>query len=83
MSVTLHDALQEVDLQVGQTYRVEVKGRWVELRVLADRPSLPKAGGPTLAPWIEFPPPVPQFRLRAKTGRLALPDPPDLPAEDV
>lgn len=72
MSVAIHDALQDVDLQVGQTYRVEVKGRWVELRVLAHRPPLSAAGAPMLDPWIEFPPPAPQFRLRAKTGLLAL-----------
>ena len=83
MSVAIHDALQDVDLQVGQTYSVEVKGRWVELRVLADGPPLPKTGGPMLDPWVEFPPPAPQFRLRAKTGPLALPDPPGLPADDA
>ena len=83
MSVSLHDALQDVDLQVGETYRVEVRGRWVELRVLGDRAPLQAAEGPMLDPWVEFPPPTPQFRLRAKTGPLALPDPPHLPADDV
>jgi hypothetical protein len=83
MSVALHDALQDVDLQVGQTYSVEVKGRWVELRVLADGPPLRTAEGSMLDPWVEFPPPAPQFRLRAKSGPLALPDPPELPADDV
>ena len=82
MSVALHDALQHVDLQVGQTYGVEVKGRWIELRVLADRPSVPNGQEPMLDPWVEFPPPAPQFRLRAKPGSLVLPDPPDLPAHD-
>lgn len=62
---------------------VEVKGRWVELRVLADGPPLQTTEGPMLDPWVEFPPPAPQFRLRAKTGPLALPDPPHLPADGV
>lgn len=83
MSVALCDALQDVDLQVGQTYRLAVKGCWVELRVLADRAPLPTAAGPMLAPWIELPPPAPQFYLRAKTVPLAPPDPPDLPTDDV
>jgi hypothetical protein len=82
MSVALHDALLNVDLQIGQTYGVEVKGRWIELRVLADRPSVPRGAEPMLDPWVEFPPPTPQFRLRAKAGSLVLPDPPDLPARD-
>lgn len=51
MSVALHDALENVDLQVGQTYGVEVKGRWIELRVLADRPSVPHRAEPMLDPW--------------------------------
>jgi hypothetical protein len=83
MSVALHDALQDVDLQVGQTYRVQVKDRWVELRVWADQPPSTTTREPMLDPWVEFPPPTPQFRLRAKSGPLALPDSPHIPADDV
>ncbi|MCU0880322.1 MAG: hypothetical protein MUF06_21335 [Pirellulaceae bacterium] len=82
MSVALRDALQDVELQVGQTYGVEVKGRWIELRVLPDRPSVSHEEEPMLDPWVEFPPPLPQFRVRAKAGSLVPPDPPDLPAHD-
>ena len=82
MSVALHDALQDVDLQIGQTYHVQVKGRWVELRVLPDQPRT-ETSEPMLNPWVEFPPPAPQFRVRAKSGPLAPPDPPRLPADDA
>ena len=83
MSAALHDALCDLDLQVGETGCVEVKGQWLELRVMGDGPPWPKADGPMLDPWGEFPPPAPQFRLRAKTGHLALPDPPAVPADSV
>lgn len=34
MSLTLVEALGQVDLEEGQFYRCQVKGHWVELRVL-------------------------------------------------
>ena len=58
----LQDALQDVDLQIGQTYHVQVKGRWIELRVLPDQPWA-ETSDSMLDPWLEFPPPAPQFRL--------------------
>ena len=75
MSATLSEALQDVELEAGRTYRFEVKGRWVELRVLAEEAE------PRLDPWVEFPPPAAQFRLRAKPGKLSPPDPPDIPRD--
>ena len=38
MSVPLAEALEQVDLNVGSTYCCLVKGRWVEVRVLAVEP---------------------------------------------
>ena len=52
MSVPLGDALQNVELKIGRTYRCEVNGRWVELRVLAERPHRAE---PMFDPWVEFP----------------------------
>jgi hypothetical protein len=34
MSLTLVEALGQVDLEEGHVYRCQVKGHWVELRVL-------------------------------------------------
>lgn len=34
MSISLVDALEDVELEVGQTYRCEVRGQQIELRVL-------------------------------------------------
>ncbi len=78
MSVPLGDALQNVELKIGRTYRCEVNGRWVELRVLAERPHRAE---PMFDPWVEFPLPSSQFRIRAKAGRLPLPDIPEMPTD--
>ena len=34
MGASLAEALGQVDLEVGQIYRCQVKARWVKLRVL-------------------------------------------------
>ena len=36
MSIALEDALQKVELELGKTYKAQVNGRWVVLRVLSD-----------------------------------------------
>ncbi len=79
MSFSLADALHGIPLDVGQTYRCEVDGRLVEVRVLADTSDQGTAATPMLNPWTEFPLPTAQFRLRAKAGRLPDPDLPDIP----
>ena len=66
MSVPLGDALQNVELKIGRTYRCEVNGRWVELRVLAECPDRAES---MFDPWVEFPLPTSPFRIRAKAGR--------------
>ena len=34
MNLSLVEALGQVDLEAGRVYRCQVKGQWVELRVL-------------------------------------------------
>ena len=59
MSVSLAEALEQVDLDAGNIYRCQVKGRWVEVRVLATEP--PALAKPFVAtdvmidPWVELP----------------------------
>ncbi len=63
MSVSLVEALGQVDLEAGQVYRCLVNGYWIELRVLD--PTLEPTCTPPedqdfmLDPWVELPrPPV-------------------------
>lgn len=78
MSFSLADALHGIPLNVGETYRCEVDGRLVEVRVLADTEHDNTPAPPMLNPWTEFPLPAAQFRLQAKVGRLPAPDLPDI-----
>ena len=86
MSVPLAEALQEVDLEIGKTYRCWVKGRTVEVRVLPIPPELLPAplveSDIMLEPWVELPPPQGGVRIRTKPGKMPLPDPPDIPADE-
>jgi len=87
MGIPLVEALEQVDLEVGRTYRYHVKGRVVELRVL-------EAGSPALAParidesdimlepWVELPRPTGGVCLHVKPGKLPPPDIPDIPKDD-
>ena len=72
MSMSLAEALKDVELELGETYHCEIGGRTVELRVLPDH------GGPMLEPWTEFPFPEPQFHMKARLGALPV-DLPDIP----
>jgi hypothetical protein len=75
MSITLADALKDIELEAGETYRFEVGGRVVELRVLSGRHA---SSDTMLEPWTEFPFPEPRFRIRARLGTLPI-DVPDIP----
>jgi hypothetical protein len=81
MSLSLADALRQVDLQSGHVYRETVNGRTVEVRVLDDAPTPELAEKVMLEPWAEFP-----FgavgTVRAHPGTLPLPDPPVIPADE-
>lgn len=83
MSVSLTEALLDVDLQPGRTYRCEVRGHHVELRVLGPRAygDDPESAIPDadvmLEPWLE----LPELACRAQgVSHLASAPPPDIPA---
>ena len=81
MGLSLAEALQQVVLQPGQTYRETVHGCTVEVRVLDDGPTPKLADQVMLQPWAEFPF-TPTLTIQPKRGTLPLPDPPLIPPED-
>jgi len=85
MSLTLVEALGQVDLEEGQVYRCQVKGHWVELRVLGPAEVQPSAGydesDVMLDPWVEFPLPPPIACIKATYGPMPLPDVPEIPID--
>ena len=80
MSLSLVEALGQVDLEAGRVYRCKVNGRWVELRVPGPsevRPvSVYDESDVMLDPRVEFPPPKSGIVVRAKPGSVPLPDVP-------
>jgi hypothetical protein len=86
MSMTLVEALGQVDLQEGQVYRCHVNGHWVELRVLKPEEARPVArfdeSDVMLDPWVELPRPTSKLTVRARRGTLPLPDVPEIPADE-
>ena len=86
MSMSLVDALAEVDLAPGQTYRCVVKGCRVVLQVLPESSPIP--GPPTgdadvpLDDPFEHPFPQPTLRTQTSLGPLPLPEPLELSPED-
>ena len=86
MSLSLIDALADVDLSPGQTYRCVVKGCRVVLQVLPESapPSWPPSGDadvPLDDPF-EHPFPQPTLRTEVSLGALPLPEPLELSPED-
>jgi hypothetical protein len=81
MRLSLAEALGNVDLQPGQTYREMVNGRTIEVRVLDDAPTPTFADQVMLEPWVDFPF-KPAGTLRARPGTLPLPDPPVIPLDE-
>jgi hypothetical protein len=85
MGVSLAEALGQVDLEAGQVYRCQVKGRWVELRVLDPvevGPSRFDASDVMLDPWVEFPLPASSITIVGEFGPLPPPDVPEIPADE-
>jgi hypothetical protein len=85
MGVSLAEALEQVDLEAGQVYRCQVKGRWVELRVLDQvevGPSHFDASDVMLDPWVEFPLPASSITIVGQFGPLPPPDVPEIPAHE-
>jgi hypothetical protein len=46
MSISLADALEEVELEPGHTYECDVRGQHVVVRVLSERPSTSQPATP-------------------------------------
>ena len=85
MSLSLVEALGQVDLEEGQLYRCQVKGHWVELRVLgpAEVRSAPDIDESEimLDSWVELPQPSPIACVKGTYGPLPLPDPFEIPTD--
>jgi hypothetical protein len=86
MSLSLVEALAQVDLESGRVYSCQVKGHWVELRVLgaAEVPSLAAYDESDVMrdPWVEFPQPKSGILVTATPGSPPLPDVPEIPRDD-
>jgi len=86
MSLSLVEALGQVDLEPGRTYHCHVKGHWVTLRVAEGGQLQPSAGfdeaDVMLDPWVEFPEPAPAVTVRAEFGPMPLPDVPTIPRDE-
>ena len=84
MATSLMEALESVELAVGQTYRCQVRGQLVEVRVLG--PAADSCLEPRdvmLDAWVELPPPRPAVQLRARPGKLPPPDAPFIPRDEA
>ena len=85
MSVSLAEALGQVDLQAGQVYHCHVNGHRVELRVLDEaREAVPSSlddndSDIMLDPWVELPRPQGGTRVLSRFGPLPPPDVPEIP----
>ena len=80
MSLSIAEALEQVELEPGRTYSCQVKGHWVELRVLVpgmDPRSTIDESDIRLDPWVELPP-TDSYNVRRWASMAPLP-PPDIP----
>jgi hypothetical protein len=85
MSLSLAEALENVALERGRTYRCQVKGHWIELRVL-DRvaegpPNALSESDIMLDPWTELPAPSGGVHRRSRLGQSEPPDVPEIPSD--
>ncbi len=81
MGMSLAEALEQVALQPGRTYRETVRGRTIEVRVLDEGPATEVAEQVMLQPFVEFPF-TPRVTIRPTRGTLPLPDPPEIPPDE-
>ena len=84
MSISLAEALQQVHLEAGKTYRCKTPDLLIEVRV-QKRPTEPSAlpeSDIMLDAWVEFPTPPGGRVVNTYKGELDLPDRPDIPAEE-
>lgn len=85
MSISLADALRQVDLQGGRVYQCHVGRFRVEVRVeetaLQVLPAPLESTDVMLDPWTDLPTPQAKVVFQAAPGSPVLPDPPDLPTD--
>ena len=86
MSISLADALEEVELESGQTYCCEVHGRRVELRVLDDQHPPENSGlhpdDIMLDAWCELPGPLPVGVIQSRLIDCIPFDIPEIPTDE-
>ncbi len=94
MSTLLAEAIGQLNLRPGQTFRTTVQGNEVEVRILPAVPEPRPVETPAvedesqfaqmvmLEPWFEFPDPPALCVVRAIPGPIDPMDPPILPPED-
>ena len=86
MSLSLVEALGQIDLEAGRVYRCEVNGQWVVLRVLGPSEVQPLSAydesDGMRDPWVEFPLPTPLYSVLGEFGPAPLPDPPEIPPDE-
>jgi hypothetical protein len=85
MSMSLAEALSQVDLETGKTYRCNIKGYVVLVKVLdplgPTRPVEIDESDLMLEAWTDFPPLEPTFSAPLTPGTLPL-DVPDIPRDE-
>jgi hypothetical protein len=85
MGTSLAEALNDVELETGRTYRCRVKEFWVELRVLGPATEPPATMIPELDlrldAWTELPEPSGGRIVSLRRGPPDLPDIPHIPPD--
>lgn len=89
MSTLLIEALGQLNLKPGQTYRTTVNGHEVEVRMLdtpcPEEPPEERSQFDDLVMmnlWLDIPPSPEARTIKAHRGTLPAPDPPIIPPED-
>lgn len=94
--MTLAEALENVDLEPGQTYRCNARGHIVEVRVSSDADDEGTTATARkrlltknlcdedimLDAWCELPGPTPKFTVTARPGTRLMPDIPEIPRDE-
>jgi hypothetical protein len=86
MSLSIAEALEQVDLEPGQVYSCQVKGHWVELGVLPSgerpKPTQIDESDIMLDPWVRLPQPAPTFEVLGEYGPPPRPYIPEIPSDE-
>jgi hypothetical protein len=88
MDTLLAEAVAQLGLQPGQTYRTTIDGREIEVSVReaaappADEEPSQFADTEMLTMFLDVPPSPNAVIVRAVPGKLPLPDPPIIPPDD-